>query len=326
MDHRLKSIYESLLRGEAAPSKVSSLSQVYEMAKVVKAPKPLKAPTSEISYEQVISKYIGDAQPLDSYVIGKSTRVHNPEDLKHYKTLFSVTPPKIGKTLEDAGSKGSGNGEIALYWLLKKTYPSIRDNRDSGKPDLAVNLNGTETGLEVKAYDAKKIGLGRFADQKENRNLLSIVFGIKALLSGLMSKEFKRPPSLDGFNKEELLNSFEIFAALDKNSDLRNISNNFAPIREIYRQIDSVKAALHLESDYTTLQGAANMLLLFLLTKLQVKPGFNGYMVNVKIDGEIDYHKIPSEQEIRNMDPNVILNNVNANGAALLINLDALFK
>ena len=323
MDYRLKLLYENMLREEnpqpSQPSQ-STLSNVY------KTTKASKVPMSEVSYEQVISKYIGDAQPLDSYVIGKSTRIQNPEDLKHYKTLFSVTPPKVGKALDDAGSKGSGNGEIALYWLLKKTHPSIKDNRDSGKPDLAANINGTEIGLEVKAYDAKKIGLGRFADQKQNRNLLSIVFGIKALLSGLMSKEFKRPPSLDGFNKEELLNSFEIFAALDKNDELRNISNNFAPIREIYRQIDLVKTALHLESDYTTLQGAANMLLLFLLTKLRVKPGFGGYMVNVKIGGEIDYHKIPSEQEIRSIDPNIILNNVNANGAALLINLDALFK
>lgn len=326
MDYRLKRMYENMLRGETSQSTHSSLSNVYEMANVAKASKAPKASMPEISYEQVISKYIGDAQPLDSYVIGKNTRVHNSEDLKHYKTLFSVTPPKVGKTLEDAGSKGSGNGEIALYWLLKKTYPTIKDNRDSGKPDLAASINGVDTGLEVKAYDSKKIGLGRFGDQKENRNLLSIVFGIKALLSGLMSKEFKRPPSLDTFNKEELLNSFEIFAALDKNGDLRNISNNFAPIREIYRQIDLVKTTLQLESDYTTVQGAANMLLLFLLTKLQVKPGFNGYMVNVNIDGEINYHKIPSEQEIRSIDPNTILNNVNANGAALLINLDALFR
>ena len=323
MDYKLKRLYENMLREEnPQPSQPSqaTLSDVY------KTTKASKAPTSEVSYEQVIYKYIGDVQPLDSYDIGKSTRIQNSEDLKHYKTLFSVTPPKVGKALEDAGSKGSGNGEIALYWLLKKTYPSIKDNRDSGKPDLAVNINGTEIGLEVKAYDSKKIGLGRFGDQKENRNLLSIVFGIKALLSGLMSKEFKRPPSLDTFNKDELLNSFEIFAALDKNGELRNISTNFAPIREIYRQIDLVKTALQLESDYTTVQGAANMLLLFLLTKLQVKPGFEGYMVNVKMGGEIDYHKIPSEQEIRSIDPNIILNNVNANGAALLINLDALFK
>lgn len=337
MDYRLIKIYESMLRGETSSQQSpTSLSNLYEMARpaMPKEPKPPKEPKllkptpPEVSYNEVIAKYIGNEDPIDNYVIppgNKTIKIHNPEDLKKYQTLFPVTPPKAGKTLDDAGTKGSGNGEIALYWLLRKTYPSIKDNRDSGKPDLAVNQNGAEIGLEVKAYDSKRIGLGRFGDQHENRNVLSIVFGLKALLSSLNSEQSKRTPSLDTFNKEELTSAFNILSMFDKNEELRGIAQEFLPIKEIYRQIDIVKQKLGLDVEYTPERGAANMLAAFLMTKLSTKPGYGGYMVNVKHNGEIEYSKVPTEEQIRNIEPAIILNNVNANGAALLIRPDVLF-
>lgn len=335
MDYRLKQIYESMLRGEQAPIQNSSLSNLCEMARKPKIPAGPKPPAA--SYDNVIAKALfGDSTlvgkiptPVGDYKLGGNYKVH-PDDMKAYSALFPVTPPKADQDIDTAvaGTKGSGNGEIALYWLLKKMY-HVTDNRSAGKPDLSVIEGGVEKGVEVKAYDTKIIGLGRFGDQRQNRGLLSIVFGLKALLAGLSpSGPAKRTPSLDTFNKEELTTAFETLLLFDGNKQLREAasSGNFVPINEIYKQVDSVIDGLGLISGkYTPEQGAAKMLLAFLTTKLSEKPGFGGYMANVKGNGEISYHLIPSKEELERMSPEIILNNVNANGAALLIRADSLF-
>lgn len=327
-----------MLKGDKPlQEKTKNLSELYEMAakKSPKAAATPKFPTA--SYDNVIAKALfGDSTrvneipvPVGDYKLGGNYKVQ-AEDMKAFSALFPVTPPKADQDLESAaaGTKGSGNGEIALYWLLKKNY-QVTDNRSAGKPDLSVNLNGIEIGVEVKAYDSKVIGLGRFGDQKHNRGLLSIVFGLKALLAGLSpSGPAKRTPSLDTFNREELASAFDTLLMFDGNKQLREAakSGNFVPINEIYKQVDSVISGLGLESgNYTPEQGAAKMLLAFLTTKLKEKPGFGGYMANVKGSGEISYHKIPSKEELEQIAPDVILNNVNANGAALLIRGDSLF-
>ena len=336
MDHSLIKIYESMRRGDVISSDpFNSLSNLYEMARKAKVPTGPKPPAA--SYDNVIAKALfGDStlvgqipNPAGVYKLGGHYKV-DQQDMKVYSALFPVTPPKADQDIDTAvaGTKGSGNGEIALYWLLKKSY-TVTDNRSAGKPDLSVIDGGTEIGVEVKAYDTKIIGLGRFGDQRENRGLLSIVFGLKALLAGLStSAPAKRTPSLDTFNKEELTSAFETLLLFDGNKQLRDAAatGNFVPINEIYKQVDSVVAGLGLQSgNYTAEQGAAKMLLAFLTTKLGEKPGFGGFMANVKGNGEIAYHKIPSKQELEKMPSEIILNNVNANGAALLIRADSLF-
>lgn len=336
MDSRLSKLYESMIKGDQISyKKPASLSNLYEATRKVKAPPVPKPPAA--SYDNVIAKALfGDSKrieeipsPVGDYKLGGQYKVQ-AEDMKVYSALFPVTPPKADQDIETAaaGTKGSGNGEIALYWLLKKHY-QVTDNRSAGKPDLSINENGAEIGVEVKAYDTKVIGLGRFGDQRQNRGILSIVFGLKALLAGLSTSGTpKRTPSLDTFNKEELTGAFETLLLFDGNKQLREAAStgNFVPINEIYKQVDSVISELSLESgNYTPEQGAAKMLLAFLTTKLEEKPGFGGYMANVKGNGEISYHKIPSKEELNKMAPEVILNNVNANGAALLIRADSLF-
>jgi hypothetical protein len=338
--YSLASLYEAVVQNEknqedvqfeADPNFETELQNQTTQKK--KQSKPVTTVTTpEQSYDNVIANALfgnKDAidqipQPKGNYMLGVSTHV-NEQDKNIYTKLFPLTPPKKGSAISDVGTKGSGNGEIALYWLLSKHY-QVKDNRDAGKPDLAVIQKGNEVGVEVKAYDAKKIGLGRFGDQKDNRNVLSIAFGLKALLAGLSNNAAKRTPSLDTFNKEELTSAFHILSIFDKNEALRELSAEFLPIQEIYKQIDYVKEKLQLKEEYTPEQGAANMLLAFLSTKLKEKPGFGGYMANVKNNGEITFHQIPSEEDLKNIEPKKILDNVNANGAALLINLENLLK
>ena len=339
MDYKLKKIYEELCKNSLSKdTSTATLPKIYEAVAKKSSGGLLSSKQSNVTYDNVIAKALfGDSSkiqdipvPKGNYKLGGTYKVF-PEDMKVYTALFPVTPPKADQDLEttSVGTKGSGNGEIALYWLLNKNY-SVTDNRSAGKPDLSINVNGTEIGVEVKAYDSKTIGLGRFGDQKHNRSLLSIVFGLKALLSGLSpAGQTKRPPSLDTFNKEELINAFSILSIFDNNSQLREAasSKNFIPINEIYKQVDLVIRGLNLTSGkYTPEEGAAKMLLTFLSTKLSEKPGFGGYMANVKSNGDISYHKIPLQQELEKIDPVVILDNVNANGAALLIRPDSLFS
>ena len=80
------------------------------------------------------------------YILGENVNV-NGEDGNIFKQLYSVAPPKKNST-DDIGSKGSGHGEVALYWLLSKNN-DVQDNRKGGAADLLVN----GFGVEVKAYD-----------------------------------------------------------------------------------------------------------------------------------------------------------------------------
>jgi hypothetical protein len=283
-------------------------------------------------FNQLIAKVLlGDfkktdeiPEPVGDYRLGVDFTVH-PKDRASYTKLFTVTPPKASRTVEedDIGTKGSGNGEIALYWLLSKNY-TVEDTRGSDNPDLRVN----GVGLEVKAYDTKAFTLGRFGKQSANRQLLSIAFGLKALLDNFSSapKTSKRPPSLDTFNKFELIKAFEIIMDFDSNSDLKQIAPKYLPISNIYQQINSVVTGLGLVSgNYTAEEGAAAMLRLFLNTKLEKKPGYPGYIVNVTHNGEAKFYKV-DEAHIKSLEPGKILDGIKANGAALIVNPDMLFK
>jgi hypothetical protein len=335
MTNSLQKIYENVLRGSVNHQPKKSLTHIYEqVTKATPAPKavkPKKVEAPKVNYDQVIARALGDKNrpPNGNYKLGVSGNVE-ASDMELYKMLFPITPPKTGEGVDSVGTKGSGNGEIALYWLLSKNYP-VQDNRDAGKPDLEV-YDGRNIGVEVKAYDTARMGLGRFGDQRENRALLSIIFGIHALLrEGVGTGEGadkRSAPSLDSFNRHQLTAAFQTIKQLVNNIELRNLgSNGFTPIKSIYDQIDTVLNALDIRSpDFTPEEGAAKMLSLLLITKLRDKPGFNNFIINMTKDGKLHYHRIPTEEELKTLKPEVVLNFVNANAAALIIKPDAIFK
>jgi hypothetical protein len=286
---------------------------------------------SSKQYNQIIAKVlVGDSKktdqipaPVGDYDLGVNFTVH-PQDKASFAKLYPITPPKESAQVDSdtIGTKASGNGEVALYWLLSKRH-SVQDTRGEDNPDLKVD----GIGLEVKAYDTKSFGLGRFGNQSANRQLLSIAFGLKALLDTLNPslKSSKRPPSLDTFNKFELIKAFEIIIDFDSNADLKTIAPKYVPIGNIYQQIDSVLNGLGLTSgNFTAEEGAAAMLRLLLNTKLEKKPGFGGYIVNTRPDGKTDFYKVDKDH-INGLTPEQILNGVKANGAALIVNPAILF-
>jgi hypothetical protein len=348
MTNSLQKIYENVLRGTVIHQSKKSLTSIYEQVvnttpttnptapisnpkPTIKVAKLKKVEVPKVNYDQVIARALGDKnrQPNGDYKLGVSGTV-DASDMDLYKMLFPITPPKTGEGVDSVGTKGSGNGEIALYWLLSKNY-QVQDNRDAGKPDLEV-YDGRNIGVEVKAYDTARMGLGRFGDQRENRALLSIIFGIHALLREGISTgegtEKRAAPSIDSFNRHQLTAAFQTIKQLVNNTDLRDLGNNgFNTIKTIYDQIEAVLTALEITSpDFTPEEGAAKMLLLILITKLRDKPGFNNFIINMTKDGKLIYHRIPTEEELKTLKPETILNFVNANAAALIIKPDAIFK
>lgn len=329
----LSAIYEQVTSGtpEEQPAPEAAPPTAPTPKGKAKSIKPKKVEVPKVDYDQVIARALGDKyrQPKGDYKLGMSGRVE-ASDMELYRMLFPITPPKTGEGVDSVGTKGSGNGEIALYWLLSKNY-QVQDNRDAGKPDLEV-FDGRNIGVEVKAYDTARMGLGRFGDQRENRALLSIVFGIHALLkegNGSGDNPEKRSaPSIDSFNRHQLTAAFDTIKRLVNNVDLRDLgTKGFSPIKSIYDQIDSVLGALDITTpDFTPEEGAAKMLSLILITKLKDKPGFNNFIINMTKDGVLKYHRVPTEEELKTLKPEVVLNYVNANAAALIIKPDAIFK
>jgi len=292
--------------------------------------KSKKEPSPEVSYDDIIAKHIGEATPVDVYEIGKSFRITNQTDLKNYQKLYPITAPKVGGSIDDPGTKGSGNGEIALYWLLKKKYPSIRDNREGSKPDLSANVNGKDVGVEVKAFEGsgKQTSIGRFADQVINRQTLSIILGINALFSNMGDK--KRTPSLDNWNKTEIIEACEQLVKLNDNESLRELAMDFDLIADVYQRIDSTIEALQEElgneETFTAEDLAAAMLLKILKFKLEVKPGWGGYFIHVKYSGEGKYLSIGEPPSIQDFDRKIILDSIQANGSALKAKIEYIYS
>ena len=341
MTNSLHKLYENMLKGSVNHQQLKSITDIYEQTvskplkaaaavKPVKLPNPVKPTPIGVTYDDVIARALGEKNrsPKGDYKLGVSKTV-DASDMEIYRMLYPVAPPKSGEGIDAVGTKGSGNGEIALYWLLSKRYPVV-DNRDAGKPDLEVT-DGRQIGVEVKAYDTARMGLGRFGDQRENRALLSIIFGIHALLKDGNSEggnEPKSAPSIDSFNRHQLVASFTTIKKLIDNKDLRSLGyNGFQVIKSIYDQIDFVLNSLKINPDeFTPQEGAAKMLLALLATKLAEKPGFNNFIINMTKDGKLKYHRIPTEEELYLINPEKILNFVNANSAALIIKPDEIFK
>jgi hypothetical protein len=249
--------------------------------------------------------------------------VTNSDDLRIWKELYKVKPPKKDKDITSAGSAGVGNGEIALYWLLKWSgIANVNDGRGGGDPDIKIGSGKDYLGLEVKSYDTKAISLGRFGSDEKNRTVLSTILGIDILVSDLTGE--KRKPSVDTFNKKELTRAFDTFSKFSANSNLRQEASKFPVLQSIYNAVDGVLKQLNLPPDLEPSQGAAAILRNLLLSKASTKPGFGGYMVNVSDVGKITFDQV-TQEKINSVSDETILNSVYANGASLIINSNALF-
>lgn len=279
-------------------------------------------------YDQLISHHLfGDTNQINNipgvnqkYEVGKDDTVHN-DDKEIYRQLYPVTPPKQGKEIGSAGTKGAGNGEVALYWLLSRSGVKVADGRGSDAPDLKIN---DTLGLEVKSYGKRNITLGRFGNDYDTRKKLGYVLGLDVLVSNLTGDA--RAPSIDSFNKDELIRGFGTLSKFSSNKNLRAAaaSQQFPLINDIYTKIDSLINDLKLPQGFAPRDGAAAILRQLLSTKAKTKPGNGGYIVDVSEDGKIKYTQV-TQAKIDSLDSETILKYVSANGSALKIYPDELF-
>jgi len=258
--------------------------------------------------------------PVGTYILGADGRV-NSKDLENFKALYRVAPSKAGKEDSGVGSKGSGHGEVAMYWLLSKKY-EVLDGRGGGKPDLIVN----GTGVEVKSYEESRMTLGRIGSDKTSAESLNTLFGLDTLVSSLKKgKEKKRQATALTFNKAEIIDAFATLRDFSANEKLRDVSRNIDIIGNIYSRVDNVLSTFNLEHDFDPEEAAGALVKQLVLNKLGQKPGAKpvGYIVNVSEEGKIDYTKITVEK-IESLDPTSILDSASLNQGQLVMDISVL--
>ena len=276
-------------------------------------------------YDKVIKnalKVENIPQVQGEYTLGTDVNI-NGEDAKIFKSLYSVSPPKKGKDVDTAGSKGTGNGEIAMYWLFAhQPGHTAQGTQGGGKPDLEIDGKG----VEVKAYDSNRITLGRFGSDKANIDLLNTLFGLDALVSTIekTSDKDKRASSLN-FSKSDITRAFNTLQDFSNNQDLRELSSKYALIGNIYSKIDDLNTQLGLQQGAKAEDYAGALVKRILLRKFGEKPGFGGYIVNVNESGNLKYIQI-TEEKIKQLSSEDVLENTFMNQGSIIINPEGLLK
>ena len=213
------------------------------------------------------------------------------DDMDTWKKLFGVAPPKKGE--EEGQTKGVGNGEVALYWLynFSNSGVDVDEGRAGDDPDLFFN----GVGVEVKAYSSHKgkIGLGRFGADKENLQLLGIIFGINALVKALGEGEALKTINPTNFKGSDLIPAMEQVLKMS-NIDLEQLAS-------IYPLFKTIKSNVYLV--FNTLddfnspeEGARFMAHKMVSSKLGRKPGPGGYLANVLSNGDCKFYSIDLEK------------------------------
>jgi hypothetical protein len=279
-----------------------------------------------VAVESRYDKVIKDALKVDQvplvkgkYKLGQSGTVDS-SDMSIFKKLYPITPPKSDKEIGTAGTRGSGNGEIALYWLLQGSGYDVKDSRGKSSPDLTVNGS---TGVEVKSSDNKYIDLGRYARLDSITNLLNSLFSIYETLQDV--PDLEESPALSK-NKTKTINSANF--SIDNIKDATNLVIDFynqikkdkdlisiPVIKNLYNKIrilfDQTPKEIDKHSSETL---SAGLLRILFIGILREKPGIGGYIANVQENGKIQYFKV-TEESIKGITDDKILAKAAVNAA-----------
>jgi hypothetical protein len=278
----------------------------------------------EEEYNKVIRRALGlkdneeIPKPRGKYTIKSGTFMEqvSSEDKPAFDKLYNTAPPKEGE--EEGESKGVGNGEVALYWLYQFSGNDVTIGRTGDDPDLFINGNG----VEVKAYKSHvgKIGLGRFGTDRDNLQLLSIIFGIKALSEVLGSKEKGPAINPTNFKGTDLIPAFEQLLELERIPDLERLASQYNVFATIKQNIDTVNTELKNPTDAK--EGARAMASKMVKSKLSRKPGDGKYLANVLPNGSMKFFQISFEK--LDNDEN-LLDNFAAKQSAIYLDFGKIF-
>ena len=221
--------------------------------------------------------------------------------------LYEITPPKIGE--EDGNTKGSGNGELALYWFLKSKHPSIQDNRSAGVGVADLIIKDTNMGIEVKAYPIKEkwLKIGKYGRniseaQKMNNICIETIFGLDILLklgdslNHDLNTDSVKAGNISNFNYVSIKKAFNSLLRVDMLS-IDPVLTQYDFFKFIESKIKQIVEYLDIavvdDINVDRASKLANRLLYkLLMTKLEVKPGNGGFIAIVDNIGNIEWLKI----------------------------------
>ena len=247
------------------------------------------------------------------------------DDLKYWQDFWTLTPPKAGAEIGTT-SKGSGDGEISLYWLYQHSDSGVEARGTQGADNPDLEFDGL--GVEVKAYDGHKgkQGLGRFGQDVEQLKMLGVIFGINALATqfkgipegGKRAEKNVNPLTWDGKNLKDAMEEVLKFQKIDL-EQLASIPG-YDIFKEIKENMDFLNERL---GDYSTAEeGARAMALEFIKPKIARKPGPGGFLVNVLKSGDCRFWKIEYDKVVGNEDA---LKHIGASQAQMKVNFEELF-
>jgi hypothetical protein len=306
------------------PKDVELLNSLINEATTQTSKSIINEGSEEQTYDDLIRRVLGVKddeeipKPRGKYTLKDSTFMEqvSSEDKSEFVKLYNVAPPKKGET--EGETKGVGNGEVALYWLYQYSGNDVKIGRSGDDPDLFINGKG----VEVKAYKSHvgKIGLGRFGTDRENLQLLSIIFGIKALSEALGSKEKGPAINPTNFKGTDLVAAFEQLLELERIPDLERLASQYNVFSTIKQNIDIVNSTLNNPTDAKG--GARAMASKMVESKLDRKPGDGNYLANVLPNGSIKFFKIDFEKIESNEN---LLDNFAAKQSAIYLDFGKIF-
>jgi hypothetical protein len=300
-----------------------SLNQPKAKKTTAATPRQKREPKEQVpktTYDQIIVHELNtDGVPPiegnpEQYTMNQgngSINITNAHDKAIFQKLYKVAPPKAKDELGSAGSKGSGHGEIAVYWLLSQAGNKVEDSRGGSNADLLVN----NIGVEVKSFPKQKdmIQLGRIGKYTQQLVRLNTVFGINALLSEFSGEGRKTlPPNAIHATTGDVVEACEHVLEVYKLKPTIE-QYNLGFLNTIFTKIEQVLE--HAKEAKTAQELAAILLRDLLKAKFIDKPigsGEAGYMLNVSPQGDMDYAYI-TKQQLDNLSTEKILKGVSIN-------------
>jgi len=303
--------------------KVKNIPAKEKAEKVEKAPRERKI-VVKTTYDQLIAyKLKQDTIPPveGDYVLKTSygtIKITNDHDKDIFSKLYKIAPPTAGQAVDAAGSKGSGHGEIALYWLLKfqKDPYTVEDSRGGSNADLLVN----GIGVEVKAFPkGQTIQLGRIGKYTTQLTRLNTIFGVNALITDFSGGGRKTlPPNAIHATSKDIEEACAHVLEVSKHESLRTFNMPF--ITSMFNKIDEVLSFYDNPTDAKEL--ASKLLRDLLVAKFIDKPigsGEAGYVMNVSAHGNLEYTYI-TKTELETLDLDKVYSGVFINQGMINFN------
>jgi len=214
------------------------------------------------------------------------------DDKAIWEALWNVAPPAKGT---GTASKGVGAGEVGLYWLYNYSNSKVKVTEDRVGGGADLQFNGV--GVEVKAAKSHtaKIGLGRFSEYKEDVRLLTIIFGLNTLTKVLQPKELEgKVINPTNFRGTELIPVFDAFNKFASLPNLSSLASQYGIFNSIYNNVQIVQKEIKNHTNSTA--AAGELVNRMLSNKLSQKPGFGGFLVNLKRNGSMKFFGIDKEK------------------------------